>query len=256
MKAFQPSIEPSIGASARPATMEAAMTMPPVICPSMARYAPQPSMPTCVSIRTARLTEALMMLRSCARTCAISDAAVSRPQIVTASGIMAMALMIWLLRDMESRCMFALAWARFASAKGLAVMRWLTSATTSSSSAVTTTIMPRCGWIMKITRMKRGAKGTSRKEINVPETRKPRNCCRSPSVWYSRPEPLREAAAAALSTGAPSRAATSTAVRISMKRRTASNMACSTTAPTITRVSMISVSVDRLVNTRSEIWNR
>ncbi len=49
------------------------------------------------------------------------------------------------------------------------------------------------------------------------------------------------------------RAVTLTAVRISMKRRMASKTAWKTTAPTITTVSMISVSTERLVSTRSEI---
>ena len=60
-----------------------------------------------------------------------------------------------------------------ACANGFSVMRWLMSAMTSRRSAVTTTIMPRCGWTRKIASMKIGANGTSRKEISVPETRKP-----------------------------------------------------------------------------------
>ena len=92
--------------------------------------------------------------------------------------------------------------------------------------------------------------------MRVPEVRNPRRVWRSPSVWYSRPVPWSEAWAAALRIGAPSRAATSTAVRISMKRRTASKTACRITAPMMTIVSMMSVSSERLVRTRSEIWNR
>lgn len=76
--------------------------------------------------------------------------------------------MIWLLRVMLSRCMLARAWAILAWAKGLAVIFWLISATTIRTSAVITTIIPRCGWTRKMARMKSGAKGTSRKEMSVP----------------------------------------------------------------------------------------
>ena len=197
-----------------------------------------------------------MTLRSCARTCAVSEAAVSLPQMRTASGIIAIALMTWLLRAIESRCWFALACARFASAKGAAVARWFRSATAMRSSAVTMTIIPRSGWIRKIARMKRGAKGTSMNEISVPEVRKLRTVCRSPSVWYSRPVPWSEACAAAFRIGAPRREATSAAVRMRMWRRIASKTDWKTIAPTMIAVNMTSVSTERLVSTRSEIWNR
>ena len=253
---FHPSIDPSMGASARPAMIEAAITMPPVISPCSARLAPQPNMPICVNSRAPRLMEAKMMLRSWARTCAVSEPAVSLPQMRTASGTMAIALIIWLLRAIESRCMFARLWAMFASAKGLAVIFWFTIAMTSNSNELLTTIMPRCGWTRKITDRNSGAKGTSRKEISVPDTRNPRTCCRSDRVWYSLPLPCNEAWAAALRIGAPRRAATSTALRIRMNRRRESSIVCTKIAPTITIVSITSVSTDLLVKTRSEIWKR
>ena len=128
-----------------PAMIEAAMTMPPVNSPWIARNAPQPSIAICVSRRAAREAAAKMMLRSCALTWAVSEAAVSLPQIDTASGIIAMALMIWLLRDIESRWRCARDWAAFAVAKGLAVAFWLRMAMTRRISEVTTTIIPRCG---------------------------------------------------------------------------------------------------------------
>ena len=227
--------------------------MPPVISPCSARFAPHPNIPIWVSRRTARLSEAKMMFRSWARTWAVSDAAVSLPHMRTASGTIANALMIWLLRDMESRCMFARLWAMLASAKGLAVIFWFTSAMTSSSNDVPTTIKPRSGCTRKITVINKGAKGTSRNEMSVPETKKPRTCCKSLRVWYSLPPPCSDACAAAFRIGAPSWTATSTALRIKIKRRTASSSVWTTTAPTITMVSMINVSTDLLVRTRSEI---
>ena len=83
--------------------IDAAITMPPVISPRIARYAPHPSMLTCVSRRRPRESEADTMLRSCASTCERSEEAVSLPQMLTASGIIASALMIWELRAIESR---------------------------------------------------------------------------------------------------------------------------------------------------------
>ncbi|MNT64753.1 hypothetical protein D3C72_2026770 [compost metagenome] len=98
---------PSIGPSALPETMDAAITMPPVRWPPRARYAPQPSSVTWVVRRVALDSAAKMMLRCWARTCALSEPAVSLPQMRTASGIMARALMICELRDIESRCALA-----------------------------------------------------------------------------------------------------------------------------------------------------
>ena len=101
-----------------------------------------------------------------------------------------------------------------------------------------------------------GANGPSRKDNSVGDTMNERNCWRSPRIWYSRPLLCSAARAAALSMGEPSWAATSTAVRIRMKRRIASKTTCRTTAPITTAVSMTSVSTERLARTRSEIWNR
>ena len=83
-----------------------------------------------------------------------------------------------------------------------------------------------------------------------------RMCCRSPSVWNSRLEPPWDALAAAARTGAPSLLSASTAMRIRMKRRTMSSSTCTTSAPSTTRDSMSSVSVLRLVRTRSDTLNR
>ncbi|MNT56166.1 hypothetical protein D3C72_1934480 [compost metagenome] len=56
--------------------------------------------------------------------------------------------------------------------------------------------------------------------------------------------------------GAPSWTSISTAVRIRMKRRMESRITCRTMAPSTAIVSITSVSCERLVSTRSEIWNR
>lgn len=69
----------------------------------MARNAPQPRIAIWVNRRTPREIAAETMLRSWARTWAVSEAAVSRPHITTSSGTIAKALMIWLLRDIEPR---------------------------------------------------------------------------------------------------------------------------------------------------------
>ena len=98
---------PSIGASARPLMIEAAIIMPPVSLPSRASEAPQPSIRIWVERRTNFDTPAMTMLRSWPVTWAFSDSPVSRPQIITLSGIMPMALMTWLLRAMASDWMFA-----------------------------------------------------------------------------------------------------------------------------------------------------
>ena len=81
--------------------------MPPVSSPESDRCAPQPSRVTWVIMRQAFDMPEKMMLRSCASTCDFSEPAVSRPHIFTASGIIAIALMICELRDMESRWKFA-----------------------------------------------------------------------------------------------------------------------------------------------------
>ena len=197
-----------------------------------------------------------MMLRSWATICDLSEPAVSRPQIFTASGIIARALMICELRAIESRCRLARLWKPLASPNGPWVTFWLTTAIVNRTRVEATTMKPRSGWTRNTATMNSGASGASRKESSVPETRNERSCWRSPSVWYSRPLLCSEARAAALRIGAPSWAATSTAVRIRMKRRMASSTDCRTTAPTMTAVSITSVSSERLVSTRSEIWNR
>ena len=125
MKFFHPSIVPSIGASARLPTIEAAIIMPPVSSPLSDSHAPQPRIAICVHRRTNLEMPATTMLRSCARTCAFRDSAVSRPHMATASGIMPMALMTWALRAMASACRLARVPKALARPNGTAVIFWL-----------------------------------------------------------------------------------------------------------------------------------
>ena len=85
---------------------------------------------------------------------------------------------------------------------------------------------------------------------------KERRCCRSASVWNSRLDPLCAALAAALRTGPPNRASVSTAIRIRMMRRIMSISTCAAIATITMMVSITSVSVLRLVSTRSDMLNR
>jgi hypothetical protein len=83
-----------------------------------------------------------------------------------------------------------------------------------------------------------------------------RKCCRSAKVWNSRLDPPCAALAAALKTGPPNRASVSTATRIRMMRRIMSIRTCAAIAMTTIMVNIISVSVLRLVSTRSDMLNR
>lgn len=83
------------------------MIMPPVRWPSSASQAPHPSNAICVARRMNFDTPPMSTLRSCARTMAFRDSAVSLPQMATPSGIMPMALMTCALRDMASACRLA-----------------------------------------------------------------------------------------------------------------------------------------------------